>query len=196
MTEFLTYLMLAIGLSFDSFAVSVSCGIVKKEIRFDEAVRVAFSLGFFQALFPLIGWFIGHFLHGLLQNLDHWIAFGLLCIIGLRMIIEGIRKKEENLFYNPTKWSVLISMSVATSIDALAVGLSFGFLETNMLIPVIIIGVVTFFAAMLGMLFGKNISGEKSHRSIIVGGVILILIGVKILAGHFSEQGVFIGFLP
>lgn len=188
MTELLTYLMLAIGLSFDSFAVSVSCGIMKREIRFTEAVRVAFSLGFFQALFPLIGWFIGHILQSHLQNLDHWIAFGLLFIIGIRMIIEGIRKKEEHLFYNPTKWSVLISMSVATSIDALAVGLSFGFLETNIFIPVIIIGGVTFIAAMLGMLFGKNISGEKSHRSIIIGGVILILIGVKILAGHLTEM--------
>jgi len=190
MTEILTYLMLAVGLSFDTFAVSVSCGIIKREIRFSEAVRIAFSLGFFQALFPLIGWFIGHFLNSLIQNMDHWIAFGLLLIIGIKMIIEGIRKKEENFFYDPMKWSVLLSMSVATSIDALAVGLSFGFIETRMLIPVLVIGGVTFIAAMLGMLFGKNISGEKSHRSIIIGGVILILLGVKILAEHFSESGV------
>lgn len=190
MTEILTFLMLAVGLSFDTFAVSVSCGIIKREIRFSEAVRIAFSLGFFQALFPLIGWFIGHFLNSLIQNMDHWIAFGLLLIIGIKMIIEGIRKKEENFFYDPMKWSVLLSMSVATSIDALAVGLSFGFIETRILIPVLVIGGVTFIAAMLGMLFGKNISGEKSHRSIIIGGVILILLGVKILAEHLSESGV------
>lgn len=82
------------------------------------------------------------------------------------------------------KWNVLIGLSIATSIDALAVGLSFGFLEISMIYPVFIIGAVTFLAAMLGMLFGKNISGEKSHRSIIIGGVILILIGVKILFEH------------
>lgn len=184
MTEFITFLLLAIGLSFDSFAVSVTCGIMKKEIRFTEALVVAGSLAFFQALFPLIGWFIGKSLHYHIASIDHWIAFALLSIIGVRMIIEGARKMETIKEVNPMKWNVLIGLSIATSIDALAVGLSFGFLEISMIYPVFIIGAVTFLAAMLGMLFGKNISGEKSHRSIIIGGVILILIGVKILFEH------------
>jgi manganese efflux pump family protein len=184
LTEFITFLLLAIGLSFDSFAVSVTCGIMKKEIMFSQAIVVAGSLAFFQALFPLIGWFIGKSLHYLITSIDHWIAFGLLTIIGIRMIIEGARKMETIKEVNPMKWNVLIGLSIATSIDALAVGLSFGFMEINMVYPVFIIGAVTFLAAMLGMLFGKNISGEKSHRSIIIGGVILILIGLKILFEH------------
>lgn len=184
LTEFITFLLLAIGLSFDSFAVSVTCGIMKKEIRFSQALVVAGSLAFFQALFPLIGWFIGKSLQSFLDNLDHWIAFALLTIIGIRMIIEGARKMEIIKEINPLRWNVILGLSVATSIDALAVGLSFGFLEVNMVYPVFIIGAVTFLAAMLGMLFGKNISGEKSHRSIIVGGVILVLIGLKILFEH------------
>ena len=185
MTEFATFFLLAVGLSFDSFAVSVSCGIMKKEIRFSQALIVAGSLALFQALFPLLGWLIGKSLHTLLENIDHWIAFLLLLIIGVRMVIEGARNVGVTKEYNPMKWNVLLGLSVATSIDALAVGLSFGFLQVNMLYPVITIGSVTFLAAMLGMLFGKNISGEKSHRSILVGGVILILIGMKILFEHY-----------
>jgi len=183
-TEFATFFFLAVGLSFDSFAVSVSCGIMKKEIRFSQALIVAGSLAVFQALFPLLGWLIGKSLHTWLEKIDHWIAFMLLLIIGVRMVIEGSRKVSLTKVYNPMKWNVLLGLSVATSIDALAVGLSFGFLQVNMLYPVITIGSVTFLAAMLGMLFGKNISGEKSHRSIMIGGVILILIGVKILFDH------------
>lgn len=177
-------MLLAIGLSFDSFAVSVTCGIMKKEIRFSQAIIIAGSLAFFQALFPLIGWFIGKSLHSHIASIDHWIAFSLLTIIGLRMIIEGSLKMETIKEVNPMKWNVIIGLSIATSVDALAVGLSFGFLEISMIYPVLIIGSVTFLAAMLGMLFGKNISGEKSHRSIIIGGVILILIGLKILFEH------------
>ena len=178
--------MLAIGLSFDSFAVSVSCGIMRKEIKFRQAVIVAFSLAFFQALFPVLGWWIGKSLHTLLAGVDHWIAFILLLIIGVRMIIEGLRKADEPKMFNPLHAKVLLGLSIATSIDALAVGLTFGFWEVNILLPVVIIGSVTFLAAMLGMLFGKNISGEKSHRSIVVGGVILILIGFKVLAEHLQ----------
>jgi manganese efflux pump family protein len=186
LTDFLTFFLIAIGLSFDSFAVSVSCGIMKREIIFYQAVIVAGSLAFFQALFPLIGWFIGKSIHTLLTSVDHWIAFFLLLAIGIRMIIEGVRKKATTTPFNPLKWKVLTGISVATSIDALAVGLGFGFLETNMIYPLIIIGSVTFIAAMLGMLFGKNISGEKSHRSIIIGGIILIAIGLKIVIEHLA----------
>jgi manganese efflux pump family protein len=189
LTEFYTFLLLAIGLSFDSFAVSVSCGIIKKTIRFKQAVIVAFSLGFFQALFPLLGWWIGKTIHTHISGIDHWIAFSLLMIIGIRMIIEGFRKADLIKELDPLKPKVLIGLSVATSMDALAVGLTFGFLEVNILMPLFIIGSVTFLAAMLGMLFGKKISGEKSHRSIVLGGIILVLLGVKILLEHLQVIG-------
>lgn len=182
--QFLTFLMIGVGLSFDSFAVSVSCGLMRREIRFSEAAVVANSLAFFQALFPLLGWFVGNKLSGTISAFDHWIAFGLLAIIGVKMIIEGIKPESKLKNFNPFRLRVLISLSVATSIDALVVGLSFGFLEVPILVPVIIIGGVTFVASMLGMLFGKNIPAKRSHQSLILGGIILIIIGIKILVEH------------
>ncbi len=182
--QFVTFLLLGIGLSFDSFAVSVSFGIMKREIRFQQACFVAFFLAFFQAAFPILGWLIGMSLKNLISAYDHWIAFVLLSLIGIKMINEGMKPFHERQEFNPMQMRYILGISVATSIDALIVGLSFGFMDTNIFLPSGIIGAVTFIAAMLGMLFGKNISGKKSQRSIIVGGIILILIGLKILAEH------------
>ena len=183
-TQFLTFLLIGIGLCFDTFAVSVSFGILKKEIRFLQACRIAFVLAFFQAFFPVIGWFIGLSVKNMISHFDHWLAFGLLAFIGARMVYEGIRKEEERKEFDPMKPGVLIGIAVATSIDALVVGLSFGVLDTNIFFPASIIGSVTFITAMLGMLSGKNIPGKTSHRSLIVGGIILIIIGGKILLEH------------
>lgn len=183
-SQLITFILLGIGLSFDSFAVSVSCGLMKREIRFKQATVVAGSLAFFQAGFPVIGWFIGEVVRELISSFDHWIAFGLLVFIGGKMITEGIKKDGSLSNFDPFKFSVLIGLSVATSIDALVVGLSFGFLDMPIIIPVIIIGLVTFIASMLGMLFGKSISAKRSHQSLIIGGIMLISIGVKILVEH------------
>uniref|UniRef100_UPI003216F3DD manganese efflux pump MntP n=1 Tax=uncultured Draconibacterium sp. TaxID=1573823 RepID=UPI003216F3DD len=183
-TQLLTFLFLGIGLSFDSFAVSVSCGLMRREIKFKQAVIVAGSLAFFQALFPVLGWLIGEAVKGLISNFDHWIAFGLLAFIGGKMIVEGFKEDGSLTNFNPFKLSVLIGLSIATSIDALVVGLSFGFLDLPILFPVAVIGFVTFVASMLGMLFGKNISAKRSHHSLILGGIILIAIGIKILVEH------------
>jgi putative Mn2+ efflux pump MntP len=182
--QFITFILIGIGLSFDSFAVSVSCGLMKREIRFMQALVVAGSLAFFQAAFPAIGWLIGGSLKGLIASVDHWIAFGLLVFIGVRMIIEGIKPDSKLKNFNPFSFNVLIGLSIATSIDALVVGLSFGFLEMPILFPVLVIGCVTFIASMLGMLFGKKIPAKRSHQSIILGGIILTAIGIKILAEH------------
>jgi len=175
-----TFLLIAIGLSFDTFAASVSLGVLRKEIRFPEAARAAFILAFFQALFPLLGWFAGGCLKNLISGFDHWIAFGLLAFIGVRMILEGIRQGEVISASNPFSLKLLVAISVATSIDALVVGVTFGLVDS------LILGSVTFLAAMLGLLFGKKMPGRKSHRSVIAGGIILILIGVKILVEHLS----------
>lgn len=183
-TQLITYILLGIGLSFDSFAVSVSCGLMKREIKFRQAAVVASSLAFFQAAFPVIGWLIGEAVKDLIASVDHWIAFGLLTFVGVKMIIEGTKENGSLKNFNPFKLSVLIGLSVATSIDALVVGLSFGFLDMPILFPVLIIGVVTFIASMLGMLFGKSISAKRSHQSLIIGGIILISIGIKILIEH------------
>ncbi|HKI90294.1 MAG TPA: manganese efflux pump MntP family protein [Draconibacterium sp.] len=182
--QLITFLLIGIGLSFDSFAVSVSCGLMRREIRFQQAIFVAASLAFFQAVFPVMGWIIGSTVKNLIASVDHWVAFGLLAIIGIRMIIEGTNPNGTLQKFDPFKWKVLLGLSVATSVDALVVGLSFGFLDLPILFPVIVIGGVTFIASMLGMLFGKNIPARRSRQSLILGGTILILIGVKILMEH------------
>lgn len=183
-TQLITFLFIGIGLSFDSFAVSVSCGLMKREIRFLQAAVVAGSLAFFQALFPVLGWLIGSSLKNLIVSFDHWIAFGLLAFIGIKMIIEGIKPDGLLKKFNPFHLKVLIGLSIATSIDALVVGISFGFLDMPILFPVLVIGAVTFIASMLGMLFGKYIPAKRSHQSLIVGGIILVIIGIKILVEH------------
>lgn len=184
LTQLITFLLIGIGLSFDSFAVSVSCGLMKQEIKFKQAIFVAGSLALFQATFPVIGWFFGRTIHELIASVDHWIAFGLLSFVGVKMIIEGVKPEGILKQFDPLNLRVLIGLSVATSIDALVVGLSFGFLEVPILFPVIIIGAVTFIASMLGMLFGKNIPAKRSQQSVILGGFILTAMGIKFIVEH------------
>lgn len=182
--QFITFLLIGLGLSFDSFAVSVSIGLLRRDIRFLQACKIAFSLAFFQATFPVIGWMIGNVIEDLIVSVDHWIAFGLLLLIGGKMVYEGLKDENTLSNLNPFKLTVLIALSIATSIDAFVVGITFGFLETPIAFPAAVIGSVTFIASMLGLLFGKNIPAKRSHQSLILGGIILALIGVKILIEH------------
>ena len=132
---------------------------------------------------PLLGWLAGKRISEYLSNYDHWIAFGLLVIIGLRMIWES-QKPDEDKTFNPLNIWFIIYMSIATSIDALIVGLSFAFLNTNIYISIIIIGIVTFIAAMLGILFGKKAGAHFGKKMEILGGIILIIIASKIILEH------------
>lgn len=120
--DIITILLIAIGLSFDTFAVSVSTGLAISKIRFWQAVKIALTLAFFQALMPFSGWLFGKQVEHLISNYDHWLAFGLLFILGIRMIYESFRKDKEDKSFNPLNSTVLIGMAVATSIDALVVG--------------------------------------------------------------------------
>ena len=188
-----TLLILAFGLSFDSFAVSISSGLMLPGIRFYKACIIAFSLAFFQAIMPMIGWLAGLIIRDQLVSVDHWIAFGLLALLGLRMIYESLKPEEHRSGFNPLKPLVLITMSLATSIDALIVGVSFAFLETPetpfwiaILFPVIIIGAVTYIMSMLGILFGKKAGIRLGKRMEFLGGLILIGIGLKILMEHLA----------
>ena len=181
--EFITIFLIAIGLCFDSFAVSVSSGLMMKHINFFEAMKIAFSFAFFQGLMPLLGWMAGKRISDYLSNYDHWIAFILLLIIGLRMIWES-RKPDENKTFNPMNLWFIIYMSIATSIDALIVGLSFAFLKTDIYTSIIIIAIVTFIATMLGILFGKKAGAHLGKKMEVLGGIILIVIGFKILIEH------------
>jgi len=188
--ELLTLFFIAIGLNFDSFAVSISTGLVVKHIKFRQATKIALVLAFFQALMPVIGWFIGSQVKDYISNYDHWIAFGLLSIIGVKMIIESLKKEkeEEKKDFNPFKPIVLIGMAIATSIDALIVGVSFAFINVNILFSAGLIGVLTYIVAMLGMLFGKKAGKWFGKKMEIIGGSILIIIGIKILLEHLMPN--------
>lgn len=182
--DIITLLFIAIGLSFDTFAVSVSTGLMVCKIKFQQAIKVAFILAFLQAAMPLIGWFAGKQLSSLIGDFDHWIAFILLSVLGIKMIIESFKEEEEKKNFDPLKFSVLLGMGIATSIDALVVGVSFAFLQTNIWLAIAIIGFITFLVAMLGMLFGKNVGNKFGKKFEILGGIILIAIGLKILLSH------------
>lgn len=180
----LTILILAIGLSFDTFAVSVSCGIARRHIVFSEAFKVALVFATFQATMPVIGWLFGLSVKPIIEPIDHWIALALLCLIGIKMIIEAFNGASENKVTDPTKLRILLTLALATSIDALAVGVSFSVVTVNMLHAYLIIGSITFLVAMLGMLFGKKVGGLIGNRMEIIGGLILIAIGVNIAVKH------------
>ncbi len=184
--DLITILLIAVGLSFDTFAVSISSGLTIRHIRFFQAVKIAFTLAFFQSLMPLIGWILGNQVSGLIANYDHWVAFGLLSVLGMKMAYESLKKDEENSNFNPLNLVVLLGMAVATSIDALVVGVSFALIEINIYWSILIIGVVTFLVSMVGMLFGKKVGGKLGKRMEIIGGVILIGIGLKILLSHIN----------
>lgn len=182
--EFLTVFLLAIGLSFDSFAVSVCSGLNLPHIRFFQAAKIAIFLALFQAVMPLIGWLVGNSVKSIIEPVDHWIAFGLLSLIGGKMIIESFIDSDAREIKNPLDIKVILTLSVATSIDALAVGFSFATLLSKILIAVFIIGLVTFIASMLGILLGKKTGPTINRYAEVLGGLILIFIGIKILVEH------------
>jgi len=180
----ITIAILAIGLSFDSFAVSVSSGLVLKGIDYKNAMKIAFSLALFQGGMPVIGWYFGSEIKDYVVEIDHLIAFILLTLIGGKMIFESLKKNKEDKTFNPLKLSVLIGISIATSIDALIIGISFAFLKISILLAAITIGVITFFISMSGILFGKKTGKRFGKKMEILGGLILIFIGLKIFIEH------------
>lgn len=182
--ELVSIFLIALGLSVDSFAASVCSGLAIKEIRFFQAVKIAFFLALFQGGMPVIGWFIGWEINELIKEFDHWIAFILLAGLGSKMIYESLTNHEEDSSFNPLKLSVLLGISVATSIDALVVGFSMALIDVFIWWPAVIIGIVTFIASMLGMLLGKKIGSQTSKRFEVLGGIVLILIGLRILIEH------------
>lgn len=182
--EILTVVFLAIGLSFDSFAVSVCSGLNLPQIRFFQAAKIAIFLAVFQAGMPLIGWLVGNGMKSVIGPVDHWLAFGLLGLIGGKMIIESWLGGEQRDIKNPLQIKVILMLSLATSIDALAVGFSFATLLDKILIAVFVIGLVTFIAAMLGILLGKKTGPKISRYAEVAGGLILLAIGSKILIEH------------
>jgi len=179
-------LLIAFSLSFDSFAVSVCSGLslCRKHLHLSDALKISLTLAVFQALMPALGWFLGSTVKDYIQQADHWIAFGLLTFLGIRMIFEGRVPVKDKKIKNPTKWRVLIPMAIATSIDALAVGISFTFFYEKIVLPCLLIGLVTLGISLSGIYMGKNIGSKLAGKAEIAGGIILIAIGLKILIEH------------
>ncbi|NOX48329.1 MAG: manganese efflux pump [Chlorobi bacterium] len=179
----LSIILVAIGLSMDSFAVSVTNGLTIRDLNAKRVLLISFSLAVFQAVMPLIGWFAGIGIEQYITEFDHWIAFVLLSFIGIKMIYEGLQKngKEKD---SELKILTLIGQSFATSIDAFAVGISFAFLDISIITPVFIIGIITFLFSLTGLQLGKYF-GKKIGKSVeVFGGVVLLGIGFKILIEH------------
>jgi putative Mn2+ efflux pump MntP len=182
--DLLTILLVALGLSFDTFAVSLSFGVVQNKIIFRQAIRVAIVLAIFQAGLLVTGFFLGSFVSEIIKTADHWIALGLLSFLGIRMIVEGIKREEDQKVRDYTKLKELITVAVGTSIDAFAVGISFALLDIKIWLSGVIIGVVTFLASMTAIRIGKSAGAKLGQRVEIIGGLILIAIGIKIFLEH------------
>jgi manganese efflux pump family protein len=182
--DYLTPVLLGIGLSMDCFAVSLAIGTTTKTRLVYAAAIIAACFGIFQTGMTLAGWLAGSTLVGLISAYDHWIAFLLLAIIGVKMIVEGIRGGEDKPHFEAIQCVPVIILSVATSIDALAVGVSFGVLQATVLFPAIIIGAVAFIVSFAGVMLGERLEDLLGNKMEIAGGVILILIGTRILVQH------------
>ena len=181
--EFLTIFLIALGLAADCFVVSLGAGICKVYSRYQIA-RVALSFGAFQSIMPVIGWLIGQTIINLVAGYDHWIALGLLGFVGGKMIWESFRSSGEREEADISRGWLLLTLSVATSIDALAVGLTFAFIKVNILAASLTIGIVSFVIATLGFLLGRRANRLIGKRAEVVGGLVLIGIGVKIVLEH------------
>ncbi len=183
--DFILLVLIAIALAMDAFAVSISSGIIIKDVKLKHALKIASSTGFFQGFFTFLGWLGGMYIAHLISIIDHWIAFALLLVIGTKMIYESRKTNlDEDKKINPLKFLVLILLGIATSIDALAIGLSFALLSVNILVPIILIGTVAFGFSVLGVLIGNKVGQFFGNKVELIGGLILIGIGVNILIDH------------
>ena len=184
--DIISIIFIAFGLAMDAFAVSITSGSTIKSLKINNALKIGIFFGLFQAIMPLIGWLAGLSFRDFISGVDHWIAFGLLSVIGCKMIYESSKMELNKKKINPLNVYVLLMLSVATSIDALAVGLSLSFLNVSIALPAIIIGIVTFLLSVLGVYFGNRFGHYFERKIEIIGGLILICIGIKILIEHLT----------
>ena len=178
--------LLAIGLAMDAFAVSVCKGLKMKEIDYKYATLIAAFFGIFQAGMPLIGWALGKQFEKYITNIDHWIAFLLLTFIGGKMIVEAFQGNEEDDGDIKYDMKEIVMLAVATSIDALAVGITFAFLQIKIVMPVLMIGSITFVLSVFGVMVGNRFGAKYKSKAELAGGIILVFIGLKILFEHLG----------
>ena len=179
-----TIVFIAVGLAMDAFAVSIVSGIAYERLEVKHALRIAVFFGGFQAFMPLIGYLAALSIREYIAGYDHWVAFGLLSAVGGKMIYESFKIKTTNENFNPANIFVLLALSVATSIDALAVGVTLSFITSSVIIAVAIIGMVTFVLSYIGVFIGGRFGHFFENKIEAFGGLILIGLGVKILLEH------------
>ena len=183
--ELISILLIGVGLAMDAFAVAVCKGLSMKKLEWKKAIIIALYFGIFQAGMPVIGYFLGTAFESFVTQVDHWIAFILLSIIGINMIKEAFECDCENT-NDKVDFKTMFVLAIATSIDALAIGITFAFLRTNITLAAIVIGVITFILSLIGVKIGNKFGNKYQKKAEIFGGIILILIGAKILLEHLA----------
>ena len=176
---------IGVGLAMDAFAVSICKGLSMKKIDWKKAIIIALYFGIFQALMPVLGYFLGSTFSSFVQSVDHWIAFILLAIIGGNMIKDSTDDEVEKR-NDKVDVKTMLLLAIATSIDALAVGVTFAFFEVNLLLSISIIGIITFVLSFLGVIIGNKFGDKFQNRAELAGGIVLIIIGLKILLEHLG----------
>ena len=186
---FIEILLIGIGLSMDAFAVALSKGLSMRKLNIQAGMLIAVFFGFFQAFMPFIGWLVCRNFEKYITRVDHWIVFVLLGFIGIKMIVDAVkeaRKEEKEEKDDQIRIGELFLLAIATSIDALAVGISFAFLSINIWSSITIIGITTLILSFIGVLIGCKFGARFQTKAQIAGGIILILVGVKILLEHLG----------
>ncbi len=180
---------IAVALAMDAFAVSVATGITVKEVTGRHVFRIAWHFGLFQFLMPVAGWFAGRAVAAHIKTYDHWVAFFLLSLIGGKMLLDVIRNRPDGTSEtkDPTRGLTLLTLAVATSIDALAVGISLAMLRVSIWVPSVVIGLVAGILSMIGIRFGDRIGSRCERWAGLMGGLMLVGIGVRILVTHLME---------
>ena len=183
--EIYEILLIGIGLAMDAFAVSICKGLSMKKMNWKNAVIIALYFGVFQALMPLIGYFLGMTFESIVTTFDHWVAFALLTLIGGGMIKESFDSVDEKK-NDRVDFKTMVVLAIATSIDALAVGITFAFFDVNIVLAVSIIGIITFIISVLGVKIGNRFGDKYQNKAQLMGGIILVLLGFKILLEHLG----------
>lgn len=178
-------LLLSIGLAMDAFAVSICKGISMKKMEWKKSCIIGLWFGGFQALMPVIGYFLGTTFESFVTNIDHWIAFILLSFIGINMLKESFCKENEES-ESDMSFKTMLILAIATSIDALAVGITFAFLKVDLILAIFLIGITSFVLSIFGTKVGNKFGNKYEHKAEMIGGIILILLGLKILLEHLG----------
>lgn len=178
-------ILISIGLAMDAFAVSICKGLSMKKINWKSTIIIAIYFGLFQAIMPVFGYLLGSSFSVIVQKLDHWIAFILLAIIGGNMIKES-KDDETEKRNDKVDFKTMILLAIATSIDALAVGITFAFFKVNIVVSITIIGIITFILSFIGVIIGNKFGDKFQNKAEFIGGMILIIIGLKILLEHLG----------